>query len=238
MKTDLPAGRDAVTKLSAMIIATVFACLIVIQAYVSWKSLRQIEASNTAKAVPASSTNQDTLDAGRLAATHLFGDIAKAVPQDSEVKEDKSLNLTLRGIVANSGGNTSLAIIESKPYGEETFALGDTVFNRGKLNSIAVDHVILIRNDGRLARLQLPEPESIETANEDYLPQPQSQPAYVEPVYAEPETPAPEPAIAVQPEPESENQDQNQADTQAETPPEIPPDETTSDNQNTTPAQP
>jgi type II secretory pathway component PulC len=244
MKSGLFVRRDAVKKLSAMMIATVFACLIALQAYVFWKSLRQVEAPPAAEAMPASNTSQDTLDVGRLAATHLFGDIEKTLPQDIEVKEDKSLNLTLRGIVANSGGNTSLAIIESKPDGEETFALGDTVFNKGKLNSIAVDYVILLRNDGRLARLQLPEQESIESGNEDYLPQ--SQPAYVEPAYVEPETPTPEqsldnnpvpePAVAIQPEPEPENQ--NQADTQPETASEAPPDETTGDNQDTTPAQP
>jgi type II secretory pathway component PulC len=240
MKTGLPAGRDALTKLTARTIATVFICLIALQPYVFWKSLRQFEALPTTRPVPASSTIHDALDAAR----HLFGDIEKTVPQDSEIKEDKSLNLTLRGIVANSGGNTSLAIIESKPGGEDTFALGDNVFNKGKLNFIAVDHAILIRNDGRLARLQLPEQESIETGNEDYLPQ--SQPANVEPVYTEPEAPAPEqtpdsnpapkPAIAVQPEPESENQ--NQADTQPETPSETAPDEAAGENQDTAPAQP
>ena len=222
-------------------IAVVFICLIALQIYVFWNSLQQVETRPDPRPVPASNTGQTALDAGRLAATHLFGDIEKAVPQDSEVKEDKSLNLTLRGIVANSGGNTSLAIIESKPGVEDTFALGDNVYNKGKLNSIAVDYVILMRNDGRLARLQLPEQESIETGNEDYLPQ--SQPAYVEPVYAEPEAPTPEqtpdskpaPAIAVEPEPESENQ--NQAATQPETPSETAPDESTGEN-DSTPAQP
>ena len=237
MKTALFTGRDAVTKLSAIMVAVVFICLIALQGYVFWKSIRQIESPPVTKPLPAHSTNHDVPDIGRLAATHLFGDVEKTAPPDSEVKEDKSLNLTLRGIVANSGGNTSLAIIESKPDGEETFAPGDTVFNKGKLNSIAVDHVILMRNDGRLVRLLLPEQESVDGENESYLPQPQ--PAYIEHEIQAPEqnsdnSPATEPAAVAPAEPE----DQTQAEPQPETSSESTPDESTGDNQDATPAQP
>jgi len=237
MKTALFAGRDAATKLSAMIIAMVFICLIALQGYVFWKSSRQLESPPVMNPAPAHSTNHEVPDIGRLAAMHLFGDVEKTAPQDIDVKEDKSLNLTLRGIVANSGGNTSLAIIESKPDGEETFAPGDTVFNKGKLNSIAVDHVILMRNDGRLVRLQLPEQESIEAGSEDYLPQ--AQPAYVEPETPVPEqnndnNAVPDPAVAAP----AEAGEQTQPEAQPETPPESTPDEPTGDNQNVTPAQP
>lgn len=241
MKTRTPADRDTVAKLSAMVIAAVFICLIALQTYVFWKSFQQTESLSATKLAPASNANQNTLNIGGLAAMHLFGDIEKTVMQDSEVRQDKSLSLTLRGIVAISSGNASLAIIESKPDGEETFAPGDTVFNKGRLNSVAVDHVILMRNDGRLVRLQLPEQESTDRENEDYLPQ--AQPAYVEP---EPELPAPEPEQSSDnntvPEPAvvapAEPEDQNPIDVQPETPPETTPDEPAGGNQGAAPAQP
>jgi len=236
MKSFLPANRDTVTKLSAMIIATVFICLIALQAYTFWKSLQQTESLSATKPRPVSSAHQNTLDTGRLAAMHLFGDVEKTVVQDSEVKEDKSLNLTLRGIVANSSGNASLAIIESKPDGEETFAPGDAVFNKGQLNSVAIDHVILMRNDGRLVKLQLPEQESADGENEDYLPQ--AQPPYVAPEMPAPEqssdnNAAPEPAMAIPAEPEQQNQEAIEPETSSETTLDAP----ANDHQNATPAQ-
>lgn len=249
MKTRLLSGHDAAAKLSAMIVAAIFFILIALQAYVFWKSLQQIEVQPAVKTASTHQTSQDAPNIGKLAATHLFGDTQKTTPQDSEVKEDKSLNLTLRGIVANSGGKTSLAIIESKPGGEETFAPGDSVFNKGKLNFIAVDYVILMRNDGGLARLQLPEPESIDLGNEEYLPQPQ--PEYVEPENVaptssnEPEAASPEQASdnGTTTEPaatahESQPENQTQPETQPESSPDTAPDKPAGDDQNATPAQP
>jgi type II secretory pathway component PulC len=238
MRIALLSGRDAASKIPVIIIATVFASLIALQAYYFWKSLRSGVTPITTAVLPAHNT-QDTPNIGKLAASHLFGDVQEQAPQDSEIKEDKSLNLTLRGIVANSGANTSLAIIESKPNGEETFALGDDVFNKGKLNTVAIDYVILLLNNGQLARLQLPEQEAPGVSNEEYLPQ--AQPDYVEPESVAPAIETREPAAVAQPEaqPETETQVQPEAQPESETPaqPETTT-ESTDDNKDATPAQP
>jgi len=227
MKLALPSSREATKKLPAYATAAVFACLIAFQLYVFLQSLQTEEAPVSVRTRPPQKPDQASPDIGRLAASHLFGDVENIVPQYSEVKEDKSLNLTLRGIVANSGGNTSLAIIESSPNNEETFAIGDNVFNKGKLDFVGADHVILARSNGQLTKLQLPEQETSGMVTEEYLPLAQPEPEYVEPVANEPETAAaaqssenlpqeaaapaePEPPVEIpaEAEPVIENQDQ------------------------------
>jgi type II secretory pathway component PulC len=234
MKLALLSSRDAPSKILAIAATAMFSSLIAYQAYTLWNSLQTADAPIAVNAKPAQKPDQTAPDIGRLAATHLFGDVENLAPQYSEAKEDKSLNLTLRGIVANSGGNTSLAIIQSSPNNEETFALGDNVFNKGKLDFVAADHVILARSNGQLTRLQLPEQESSGLISEEFLPQAQPEPEYVEPIAAEPisitepetvapeaeqavdtppdpdpvsEAPAPEPELTAEPEPEIETQE-------------------------------
>jgi type II secretory pathway component PulC len=237
MKLALLSSRDAPIRILALATATVFSCLIAFQAYTFWGSLHTTGAPTTVRTTAPQKSNQNSPDIGRLAATHLFGDVENLVPQYSEAKEDKSLNLTLRGIVADSADNASLAIIQSGPNNEETFALGDNVFNKGKLDFVAADHVILARSNGQLTRLQLPEQETTGLTSEEYQPPSLPEPEYMEPEITEPVTssepetvdPAPEqaqdnppdpettpepaaaePAIAAEPAPEPaiENQDQ------------------------------
>ena len=188
MKFALSAGRDAAVTLPAIAIAALFVCLIVYQAYSFWEDQQALRTPLAGVAKPAQTAHQNAPDIGKLAAKHLFGDVENQAPQYSEVKEDKTLNLTLRGIVAAEGSSTSHAIIQSGPNNEETFALGDNVFSKGKLDFIASDHVILARSNGQLARLQLPEEESSGLSSEEYLPPATS---YIEPdnSYVEPEMP-------------------------------------------------
>ena len=180
---------DMSSKILVLAVSAVFVGLIVFQAYQLWHETQNPATAPASLATPNPVQVKPVADIRQLAATHLFGDAVVTAPQFTEVKEDKSLNLTLRGIVANRGGNTSLAIIESAPNNEETFAVGDNVFNKGTLNHVADDHVILERGNGQLARLQLPDQNVDETISEEFLPlaQPETyqEPAVDSPMIAE-----------------------------------------------------
>ncbi len=82
-------------------------------------------------------------DVRQLAASHLFGDTLVVAPEYTEIKEDKSSTSPCAASLPIRGGTTSLAIIESSPNNEETFAIGDSIFNNSTLNHVADDHVIL-----------------------------------------------------------------------------------------------
>ena len=161
---------DMTSKILVLAVSAVFASLIVIQAYQLWQASRPASTAPLAAPAPALTQVKPVTNVRQLAASHLFGDTEVITPQYTEIKEDKSLKLTLRGIVANRGGNTSLAIIESGPNNEETFAVGENVFNKGTLDHVADDHVILNRGNGQLARLQLPDQNVDETISEEFLP--------------------------------------------------------------------
>lgn len=161
--------RVPASKLPAMAVALAFAGLITYQAYNFWQSQQEAPVASITRTSTQTQT-RNTPNIGQLAASHLFGKFEVAAPQFTEVKEDKSLHLTLRGIVANPDGKNSLAIIESGPNKEDTFAVGENVYNKGKLNFVAADHVILARTDGQLAKLQLPEQDTGGFINEEFLP--------------------------------------------------------------------
>ncbi len=169
-------GNGAITKLPAMAVVLALLCLIVIELYHFATGPRPAAPSAAGISTPAPS--QNPADIGPLAASHLFGTEDQSTPQYQEAKQDPSLNLTLRGIVANTGGTSSLAIIQAEPGHEETFALGDEVFNKGRLDFVATDHVILAHSNGQLTRLQLPEQDSSGVDSEAFLPQ--AQPDYIE----------------------------------------------------------
>lgn len=187
-------------RLATMLIALALLCLIAFEIY---RFVNRLSPVNSAVANSVISTQTRTpaqTDIGQLAASHLFGSEAPSTPQYQEAKEDKSLNLTLRGIVANASGISSLAIIQSNPNDEETFALGDDVFNKGRLDFVAADHVILARSNGQLARLQLPEQDNTGVESEEFLPQAQTDYNEPAPVVSEfpsndspPTLPEPEP---------------------------------------------
>jgi type II secretory pathway component PulC len=181
---------EMTTKLLVLAVSAVFASLIIMQAYQLWQTTQSAPVSIAAAPVRSTLPVKSRADVRQLAASHLFGDTRAVAPEYTEIKEDKSLNLTLRGIVANRGGNTSLAIIGSSPSNEETFAIGDSIFNKGTLNHVADDHVILKRSNGQLARLQLPDQNVDETISEEFLPL--AQPDYHE------DTPVEPPAVVEQ----------------------------------------
>jgi type II secretory pathway component PulC len=163
-------SNDMMTKMSVLTVSMIFTGLIFMQAYQLWKASQDPQLPATTQPSREQTQIKRGADIRQLAASHLFGDVQVVTQQFTEVREDKSLNLTLRGIIANRGGSTSLAIIQSSPNSEETFAVGENVFNKGTLNHVADDHVILKRSNGQLARLQLPEQNVDSIINEEFLP--------------------------------------------------------------------
>ncbi|HEX2138105.1 MAG TPA: type II secretion system protein GspC [Woeseiaceae bacterium] len=103
------------------------------------------------------------VDVQAIAAAHLFGraDPAAAptaAPPPQEVHEDLAetrLNLSLRGTIAATEGEGSMAIIAAQGRDETVYAISDTVLPGTTLHAVYPDRVILNRG-GALEALKLP----------------------------------------------------------------------------------
>ncbi|HET6630139.1 MAG TPA: type II secretion system protein GspC [Woeseiaceae bacterium] len=128
------------------------------------------------------------VDVQSIAAAHLFGKadpaVAAAPAPRQELHENLAetrLNLLLKGTIAASGADSSLAIIAAQGQDEKLYAVGDAVVPGTTLHAVYPDRVIL-NTGGALEALKLPRefPEggpanirrSVPTASEAPAPDP------------------------------------------------------------------
>ncbi len=105
---------------------------------------------------PATATG---VNADRIASAHLFGEAnaveAAAPVQDLEDVPETQLNLKLKGTIAASADQQSMAIIAEGNGDEKVYELNDAVPGGANIHAIRLDRVILERA-GRLEELRLP----------------------------------------------------------------------------------
>lgn len=118
----------------------------------------------TAPILPAASTGSTAsrADVQKIAAAHLFGvaDAAEApqqpvVAQPLENLAETNLNLTLKGTIAATRSEDSLAIIADNRNEEKIYAIRDAVAPGATLHAVYTDRVVLNRS-GALEVLKLP----------------------------------------------------------------------------------
>lgn len=100
-------------------------------------------------------------DVEAIAAVHLFGE-AKAVeestepvPTPTEDLAETNLALTLKGTMAGSDDELTVAIIEDNTKEEKIYTIGDAVVSGATLHAVYTDQVVLNRR-GVLEALKLP----------------------------------------------------------------------------------
>ena len=114
---------------------------------------------------PASpSTPAVSVNADRIANAHLFGEASAAAPtpppQDLEDVPETQLNLLLKGTIAASSDQESMAIIAEGSGDEKVYEIGDAIPGGASIHAIRLDRIILERA-GRLEELRLPRSEEL-----------------------------------------------------------------------------
>jgi general secretion pathway protein C len=95
-----------------------------------------------------------------IAATHIFGiadaesDTLAIAPTD-EPRDDTNLVLTLKGTVASTRRDFSVALISDGSKEQKVYVIGDSINSRASLHAIYADRVVLNEN-GVLTNLKLP----------------------------------------------------------------------------------
>jgi general secretion pathway protein C len=109
-----------------------------------------------------STTEQPSVDVNRVVSAHLFGEPgAEALPPDETVDAPETqLSLQLRGTIAGTEGQKTLAIIAERGGEERVYEVGDAVPGGATLHQVRSDQVIL-RRAGRLEALKLPRSEEL-----------------------------------------------------------------------------
>ncbi|MGB7755634.1 MAG: type II secretion system protein GspC [Salinisphaera sp.] len=111
----------------------------------------------SAQAVAPSSTNgssraasSQTIDIDTIAGAHLFGEQAAKDANADKVKQIKApethLNLELTGIVSDSRGDRSRALIKDPKGKQDSYKVGQQIVSGVKLHAIYADRVILDRS--------------------------------------------------------------------------------------------
>ena len=120
-----------------------------------------ITATPPAGTVSANRGRLGAADIEAIASVHLFGE-AKAieeptepVPTPTEDLEETRLALTLKGTMAGSDDELTVAIIEDNTKEEKIFTIGDAVASGATLHAVYTDQVVLNRS-GILEALKLP----------------------------------------------------------------------------------
>ncbi|GAB3685648.1 type II secretion system protein GspC [Salinisphaera aquimarina] len=112
----------------------------------------------------SSDTADQSINVDTIASAHLFGEqtVTDADAQQREIinAPETRLNLTLTGIVSESNGRRSRALIETGRKKQDSFSVDDDVTNGVKLHAIYANRVILDRS-GRFETLTL---ESVKQA--------------------------------------------------------------------------
>ncbi|MBX2884445.1 MAG: hypothetical protein KTR32_31115 [Granulosicoccus sp.] len=106
---------------------------------------------------------QDAVATGeRIAALHLFGDVAEPPAPTPDIKapkpviRDTPLNIKLAGVFAYEPQERAIAIISADNKPEEAYLVGDKIIGNVTLKSVHTNHVI-INNNGRDEKVKLPE---------------------------------------------------------------------------------
>lgn len=101
-------------------------------------------------------------DVQAIASTHMFGiaeeqasDTAPVVTEDDNLVDTRLTNLSLKGTVASSVPEFSVAVIADGNKDEKVYAIGDAIGNNVKLHAVYADRVVLNEN-GALTNLKLP----------------------------------------------------------------------------------
>jgi len=149
----------------AWLTALVNIALIVFAAYaaaqLTWRFIPGSEASVASPHLvvtsKVSNNTNNGVDANRLAAYHLLGQVDKQVPVKNvqSVVRATRLPLTLRGVVASDRADTARAIIAAPNVGELSYAIGAILPGNAKLEEVKADRIILLRN-GQFETLLLP----------------------------------------------------------------------------------
>ncbi len=104
------------------------------------------------------------VNADRIANAHLFGEATAAPatppPQDLEDVPETQLNLKLKGTIAASADQESMAIIAEGNGDEKVYEIGDAIPGGASIHAIRLDRVILERA-GRLEELRLPRSDEL-----------------------------------------------------------------------------
>ncbi|RJS91755.1 type II secretion system protein GspC [Salinisphaera sp. Q1T1-3] len=108
--------------------------------------------------------NENKIDVEAIASAHIFGE-QKIVDVDLEKQKERNapethLNLTLTGIIADSQGNQSRALIKNPQNEQDGYRVGQSIVSGVELHAIYPAKVILDRN-GRFETLTL---ESVKKA--------------------------------------------------------------------------
>jgi general secretion pathway protein C len=115
--------------------------------------------ASASPSAPARSVNAD-----RIANAHLFGEATAAAapppPQDLEDVPETQLNLKLKGTIAASVDQESMAIIAEGNGDEKVYEIGDAIPGGASIHAIRLDRVILERA-GRLEELRLPRSDEL-----------------------------------------------------------------------------
>lgn len=122
-----------------------------------------VEARPAGAAAGTAASPGGGVDVQAIAAAHLFGKADPAAdtaapPPPQEVHEDLAetrLNLSLKGTIAATEGEGSMAIIAAQGRDEMVYAISDTVLPGTTLHAVYPDRVILNRG-GALEALKLP----------------------------------------------------------------------------------
>jgi len=106
----------------------------------------------------SSQTSQSSVDVDTIASAHLFGE-QSITDRGAEQREiinapETRLNLVLTGIVSQSNGERSRALIKSGRSDQEGYAVGEDISNNVTLHKIYANRVILDRS-GRFETLTL-----------------------------------------------------------------------------------
>ena len=106
-----------------------------------------------------SAGSRPQVNTAELMRMNLFGQAdarAQPGPRTTEEAPDTRLNLTLRGIFAQSASDSGIAIIQKPGADERFFKAGGDVFGMARLEEIYADRIVLERN-GKFETLRLPE---------------------------------------------------------------------------------
>ncbi len=113
---------------------------------------------------PANDNADQSIDVDTIASAHLFGEqqVTDSAAEQREILNapETRLNLTLTGIISESNGQRSRALIQTGRSDQDSFSVEDTITNGVKLHAIYANRVILDRS-GRFETLTL---ESVKQA--------------------------------------------------------------------------
>lgn len=155
--------QGALQKLPVFVsLALIVACAHVL-VKITWLLLPQPEMQTVSSPVTTAPvrTADDQQAFRKLAAAHLFGQVAKQAPVATAEVPETRLNLVLRGVLATMPMEMASVIISQGKGGkEDIYGIGDKLPGNISIEEIHAEYVILNRN-GRLETLRLAKDEDV-----------------------------------------------------------------------------